>query len=326
MPGPSRCESLEHCLSCKACKHECPTQVDIAAYKAEFMAAHYHSKSRPLHHHVFGKIGALLPRLSKASSLTNLIQTTYFGTIAKKMLGISPEKQLPALAKFNFMQWCSKNADHSDSHFHWMGDDVKPSVVLWTDSLNTYYRPELLVSAVSVLKACGFRVAVSKLHFCCGRPLYEYGFLEQARKQLIDISENWYPQVPENNNIIVLEPSCLSIFHDESHRLLDTSAMKQIQQQTLTLTAFLEQQKIRPTTKLKEGVMHLHCHDKAAANPHDRMWMQHCFETLIEPETGCCGMADHTVVVTNGFSCREQLFDLSGKESLHPVQVIERCL
>ncbi len=348
-------ESLEHCLSCKACKHECPTQVDIAAYKAEFMSGHYESKTRPLHHHVFGKLGTLLPRLSKVSGFVNLMQATLLGSIAKKILGISPEKQLPALAKNNFLQWCNINADNTDENFHWIGRDQHPSVVLWTDSVNTYYRPELLISAVNVLKTCGFRVAVSRQHFCCGRPLYEYGFLDQAKKQLIDITENWYPQVPDNANIIVLEPSCLSVFQDESKRVLDTLAMQQIQQRTLTLTAFLEQHEIRPTAKLKNGVMHLHCHDKSSASSHDRLWMQRCFESLIEPDSGCCGMAgtygmrtqtrpvakklfdrklkpainsasDESVVVTNGFSCSEQFLDLSVKESLHPVQVIERCL
>ncbi|NND90173.1 MAG: FAD-binding oxidoreductase [Granulosicoccus sp.] len=349
-------DSLEHCLSCKACKYECPTQVDIAAYKAEFMSAHFTHRRRPLHHHVFGHIGIALPWLARAPVIVNRLQRGALGRIAARMLGISPEKSLPELSREPFKRWACRHADRHDEYFSWFGDPSKPAVVLWADSLNAHYRPAVLISAINVLKGSGVQVAVAVNRFCCGRPLYEYGFLDQARKQLAQILEHFHPHLPVDTALIVIEPSCLSVFTDELMRLFahDERAIELTGRAT-TLTAWLSRHGVNLRRTLPAGIMHLHCHTKASADDHEREWMHRCFDELAEPESSCCGMAGSfgmlrksrpmaqalfsrslkpsldarsgdTVIVANGFSCHEQIGDHVQAPILHPVQVLEKCL
>ncbi len=349
-------DSLEHCLSCKACQHECPTQVDIAAYKSEFMAAHYQHKRRPFYHHVLGHIGALLPTLARAPNVTNYLQNSVVGTLMKRVLGIHAHKSLPALSMQPFSAWVRQHADRVDKHFCWFGDNTLPAVVLWSDSLNAHCRAHLLQSAVSVLKKCGLQVAVARLHFCCGRPLYEYGYLKQARKQLTHILEHFEPHLPAEASVVVLEPSCLSVFRDELQRLYPHDARaKHLAQRTKGLATLLNELNIKPHTQLAHGIMHRHCHTKASGGDDEQRLMQDCFVALSEPEVGCCGMAgvfgarnatrslgqtlfarrlkpaidamqQDTVVITDGFSCHEQIADNTQGTTRHPVEILDSCL
>lgn len=354
--NPDIANSLEHCLSCKACKHECPTQVDIASYKAEFMEAHYKEKRRPLHHHILGHIGTILPILARFPRLVNALQSSSLGDAGKLMLGISVEKELPALSQISFKEWVAQNASAKDEHFSWFGQEGKTPVVLWTDSVNAHYRSDVLISAVRVLQKCDFRVGIARAHFCCGRPLYEYGFLDHARAQLQKTMEGFQPHLPAEACIVVLEPSCLSVFKDELLRLFpDSDRARDLHSRTMTLAKFLEQKKVVIRRSLPQGILHRHCHDKASGDDHERNWMRKCFVNIKEPEAGCCGMAGtfgmrkqtrhigrtlfnrqlkpaisamspDTVIVANGFSCHEQIRDYANVAVLHPVQVIERCL
>jgi len=351
-------DSFEHCLSCKACKTECPTQVDIATYKAEFLAAHYAHKRRPLNHYPLAYIGNLLPKISRFSWVFNKLQAGITGQLAQKFLGLSDAKGLPKLASQSFTSWVKKHAHRQDQQFHWFGAQDQPTVVLWADSVNNHYRPALLQSAVNVLLKSGHQVAVAKQHFCCGRPLYEYGFLAQALKQLTVILESFHCKLPAGCSVIVLEPSCLSVFKNELLSAFpeDTRALD-LRKRAKTLTRFLSESSVTLAKQLNSGILHLHCHDKSLGiSSHDREWMLRCFKDLQEPESGCCGMAgtyglkkqtraigqrlyerrlkpaidnaaNNAVVVANGFSCYEQMMDgQSDRWVLHPVEIIEKCL
>jgi len=351
-------DSFEHCLSCKACKMECPTQVDIATYKAEFLAAHYAHKRRPLNHYPLAYIGNLLPKISRFSWVFNKLQAGITGQLAQKFLGLSDAKGLPKLASQSFTSWVKKHAHRQDQQFHWFGAQDQPTVVLWADSVNNHYRPALLQSAVNVLLKSGHQVAVAKQHFCCGRPLYEYGFLAQALKQLTVILESFHCKLPAGCSVIVLEPSCLSVFKDELLSAFpeDTRALD-LRKRAKTLTRFLSESSVTLAKQLNSGILHLHCHDKSLGiSSHEREWMLRCFKDLQEPESGCCGMAgtyglkkqtraigqrlyerrlkpaidnaaNNAVVVANGFSCYEQMMDgQSDRWVLHPVEIIEKCL
>ncbi|MBT7674047.1 MAG: FAD-binding oxidoreductase [Oceanospirillaceae bacterium] len=351
-------DSFEHCLSCKACKTECPTQVDIATYKAEFLAAHYAHKRRPLNHYPLAYIGNLLPKISRFSWVFNKLQAGITGQLAQKFLGLSDAKGLPKLASQSFTSWVKKHAHRQDQQFHWFGAQDQPTVVLWADSVNNHYRPALLQSAVNVLLKSGHQVAVAKQHFCCGRPLYEYGFLAQALKQLTVILESFHCKLPAGCSVIVLEPSCLSVFKDELLSAFpeDTRALD-LRKRAKTLTRFLSESSVTLAKQLNSGILHLHCHDKSLGiSSHEREWMLRCFKDLQEPESGCCGMAgtyglkkqtraigqrlferrlkpaidnaaNDAVVVANGFSCYEQMMDgQSDRWVLHPVEIIEKCL
>ena len=348
-------DSFEHCLSCKACKTQCPTHVDIAALKAEFMHQHYKNRRRPLHHHIFGKAGLWLALMTRAPGLFNVLQSGISGRIMKHTLAIQKDKALPKLNNRPFRAWVKKQAKLSENAFYTFGKTDGLPVVLWIDSVNNAYRPEVLQSAVSLLGRCGFQVLLARQHFCCGRPLYEHGFLQQAKLQLQSILDTFYNTLPPDSQVIVLEPSCLSVFKDELHRLFpqNTSATD-LAERTKTLADFLADQKISPDKKLAKGLMHLHCHNKSASST-ERDLMKQCFDELQEPEAGCCGLAGvfglrqstsdigdklylrnlaqavtgsdpDTRIVSNGFSCQKQITDFSGARVWHPVEIIDACI
>ena len=350
-------DSLEHCLSCKACKSECPTQVDIAAWKAEFMSAHYAGRRRPLYHHVFGRIGTSLPKAAPFAPLINLLQRGFVGRLLRQLLGLSTDKPLPPLAREPFARRARRDAVSSDEHFHWFGNVADHVVILWADSVNAHYRPDLLSAAIRTLVSSGARVGVARGRFCCGRPLFEYGMLDQAGVQASELLDVFYPSLPKDAQVVVLEPSCLSVFRDELMRLFpDDARAQELASRTVTLTRHLSGRGIRPARTLPAGILHRHCHDRAPAiGSDDAAWMNLCFDVLLEPESGCCGMAGtygmrektrpiaqklfrrrlkpaidaatkDTLIVTNGFSCSEQIGDGSRRGTLHPVEVIERCL
>jgi len=355
--NPDIVESLEHCLSCKACKSSCPTQVDIAAYKAEFMHKHFDARRRPLSHYAFGNIGSHLPRLAKWPALANVFLSGVPGKIIRKALGLNTEARLPLLATKKYIPWLQKNSNRQDNNFYWFGDTESTVAVLWSDSFNSYYRPHILQSAISALNKSGFTVAVTVEQFCCGRPLYEYGLLERGTTQLNTILEDFYPSIPADSKVIVIEPSCLSVFKEEMLRLFpgDDRAAN-LSNRAISLTQLLSEHAIEPKTRHPEGILHLHCHDKALTGiSHDRLWMNKCFENLVEPEAGCCGMAGtfglrqktwdisrtlysrflepalasstpQAVVVTNGFSCHGQFSDNTERLIRHPVEIVEECL
>ena len=300
------------------------------------------------------------PVPARAPALVNALQASPLGRWSKALLGIAPDKALPALAREPFARWAERHADGTDAHFLRLepgGRALGTPVVLWADSVNAHYRPDILASAVRALLAAGIPVAIARSRFCCGRPLYEYGFLERARAQLAAILDGFHAALPPDAQVIVLEPSCLSVFRDELLRLFpDDERAADLASRAMTLSSCLTAREVRPARTLGRGVLHLHCHDKSLALPSDeRDWMRRCFDEIVEPENGCCGMAGTygmrtrtrpiaqqlfarrlapaiaaeeagTHVVANGFSCREQIRDGSDRAALHPVEVIERCL
>ena len=182
--------------------------------------------------------------------------------------------------------------------------------------------------------------------------------LAQALKQLTVILESFHCKLPAGCSVIVLEPSCLSVFKDELLSAFpeDTRALD-LRKRAKTLTRFLSESSVTLAKQLNSGILHLHCHDKSLGiSSHEREWMLRCFKDLQEPESGCCGMAgtyglkkqtraigqrlyerrlkpaidnaaNNAVVVANGFSCYEQMMDgQSDRWVLHPVEIIEKCL
>jgi len=242
-------------------------------------------------------------------------------------------------------------------HFYWFGfetDNRKHKVVLWLDSFNSHYKPQVIESALRLLTTQGISVAIARAHFCCGRPLYEYGMLIEARQRLQHIMDNFYPTLPQDTPVIVLEPSCLSIFREELvQQLGETEAVNDLAARSITLADFLERYDMHPKKPSGRALVHLHCHHKSLESTSaEKRYLQQCFESLQEPEPGCCGMAgvfglqkdtrplserifdnrlgpavenlsDGTIVVTNGFSCHEQLADRAGIKTLHVAEALE---
>ena len=172
-------EALDLCLSCKSCKTECPVGVDMATYKAEFLAHYYEGRRRPLRSYVFGLIhrwsamAEYMPWLANAFS-----QTRPFSTWIKAVLGVAPERRLPAFAPKSFRRTFAPRETPGDT---------RPRVLLWADTFNNYFQPDVAHAAAEVLDAAGFRVAIPRERLCCGRPLYDHGMLSVAKRQLQEI-------------------------------------------------------------------------------------------------------------------------------------------
>jgi len=180
-------EALDLCLSCKGCKGDCPVNVDMATYKAEFLSHYYKGRLRPRHAYAFGFIHRWAKMASVAPRLVNAIaQSALGGAIAKLAAGIASERKLPLFAPQNFKAWFRKQPIRNEN---------RPAVTLWPDTFNNYFHPNVAKAAVEVLEDAGFRVEVPEADLCCGRPLYDYGMLDTAKKWLQQILKALQPQL-----------------------------------------------------------------------------------------------------------------------------------
>ncbi|HET6274630.1 MAG TPA: FAD-binding and (Fe-S)-binding domain-containing protein [Candidatus Cybelea sp.] len=344
-------DALEYCLSCKGCKHECPVNVDMATYKAEFLSHYYERKRRPIAAYAFGlmpwwaRLGSLAPDIANFFS-----QAPIFRDVAKAAASIAKERTIPMLARQTFRAWFE---DRSPRNL------CGPDVLLWPDTWNNHFHPTTAQAAVEVLEDAGFHVLVPSVALCCGRPLYDYGMLDLAKKWLLEILDVLRPQIRAGIALVGLEPSCVSVFRDEMVNLLgDDEDAKRFKSQTFLLTEFLQQKvpHYAPPPLRRKAVIHEHCHHKSVL---DRAAEQQLFDRIgLEyeaPDTGCCGMAgpfgfeerfynvsvkigervllpkvrecdEHTIVIANGFSCREQVAQLTDRQALHPAQVLKMAI
>jgi FAD/FMN-containing dehydrogenase/Fe-S oxidoreductase len=347
-------EALDLCLSCKACKTECPVQVDMAAYKSEFLAQHYKGRLHPLHHYMFGFADKLAHYGSITPALTNAVLTgPLTGPLIKRIAGIAPQRQLPRLAPQSYQnsrQTSSRNPSGNKA------PSPGRQVLLWPDTWNNYYHPQTLTAAESVLDQAGFAVQVPQGHICCGRPLYDFGLLTQARSYLATILDRTAAQIEAGLPFIFLEPSCASVFKDELIELLpNDSRAKRLREQTWLLADWLAAQAPGFASGRLTGahiLLHGHCHHKAVfGGPASEIALLRQAGAIVEPiQAGCCGMAgpfgfeagkfevsktiasqgfmpavesaaSTTLIVTDGFSCREQIAQLSTRRAMHFAEV-----
>lgn len=348
-------EALDLCLSCKACKTECPVQVDMAAYKSEFLAQRYKGRLHPLHHYVFGFADKLARAGSLTPSLTNAVLTGPITSgLVKRIVGVAQERKLPRLASqsYQFSRMATKN---------WGREPRLPGrqVVLWTDTWNNYYHPQTLAAAETVLREAGFSVEVPKGHICCGRPLYDFGLLDHARAYLSDVLNRMRPQIEAGLPFIFLEPSCASVFKDELPELFPNDARaKRLKEQVWLFAGWLAAEAPGFTEDRLKGaqiLVHGHCHHKAVFDgPASEIALLRQAGAKVDAiKAGCCGMAGPfgfeadkfeiskaiandgllpavqsagpmTMVVADGFSCREQIAQLGGREAMHFAEVLAR--
>ena len=214
-------ESLDLCLACKACKSECPVSVDMATYKSEFLAHHYEGESRPLSHYAFGRIDAFARLASYAPHLVNAINhTPLISAIMKKILHIHPKRTFPRFSKpFTPDRRLARDPQRRRDRRIPLPAEA-PEVFLWADTFNNYFHPAAMRAAHQVLTTAGFRVTLPTQHLCCGRPLYDFGMLDTAKDYLLKTLNALTPQLQAGTPIVVLEPSCASVFRDELTNLL----------------------------------------------------------------------------------------------------------
>lgn len=350
-------EALDLCLSCKSCKTECPTGVDMATYKAEFLARYYDGRRRPLAAYAFGLIHHWAALAERAPRLANLFtQTAPISGLAKWVLGIARERRLPAFAPVSFRRAFLSRGQHRPP----VPGPRSPQsrVLLWPDCSNNYFHPEVAHAAVAVLEAAGFQVTIPRERLCCGRPLYDHGMLSVAKRRLTEILDALKDEIEAGVPIVGLEPSCVSVFRDELPRFFPRDPLaRRLSGQVWFLSEFLEREGLTlPAHLAGKAVVQAHCHHKASLKLDDEVAVLRKlgleFDLL---DAGCCGMAgafgfdaEHydvslkiaergllpavraaapeTYVVSNGFSCREQITQTTGRRVWHIAELLQEGL
>jgi FAD/FMN-containing dehydrogenase/Fe-S oxidoreductase len=349
-------ESLDLCLSCKACKSECPVSVDMATYKSEFLAHHYESESRPLAHYAFGRIDVFARLAGFAPRLVNSINNApIINPLIKKILHIHPNRTFPRFAKpFTPDRRLARDARRRRDRRIPITQEA-PEVFLWADTFNNHFHPSTMRAAYQVLTTAGFRVILPKQHLCCGRPLYDYGMLDTAKDYLLKTLNALTPQLHAGTPIVVLEPSCASVFRDELTNLLphDPRAVK-LRDQTFLLSEFLVKHAphYQPPRLSKEKIIvHGHCHHRSTMGMHDEIALLRLTGADVQLlDSGCCGMAgpfgfekekfalsqklgervllptirnnSKAIIVSDGFSCCEQITQNTNARPKHLAELL----
>ena len=350
-------EALDLCLSCKACKTECPVNVDLATYKAEFLAHYYQGHRRQLRDYAFGfmdkwaRMASLVPGVTP--HLANLpTGLPGLSGAMKAVLGIAPQRRLPRLAARSFQS--AAGAQGSGKR----DQDKNPNgaVVLWPDTWNNYFHPDVLATARAVLTGAGFDVQVPRGHICCGRPLYDFGFLAEAREYLENVLGRLAGEIDAGVPIVFLEPSCASVFRDELRNFFPVNQRAaRLREQSFLLSDFLLQHAADYQPARLDGrqvVLHGHCHQKSQTKMKAEVaLLERTGARVSVLDSGCCGMAGpfgfekekfavsqalaervllpavrgaaaETILVADGFSCREQVAQNSTRRVLHLAQVL----
>jgi FAD/FMN-containing dehydrogenase/Fe-S oxidoreductase len=357
-------EALDLCLSCKACKTECPVAVDMTAYKSEYLAQRYKHRPHPLHHYIFG-FADLLARLGSITpALTNAVLTGRFTSpLIKRIVGVAQERQLPRLAGKSYKKARLASNETTNVPRALSGKNATKAepagehVVLWADTWNNYYHPQTLAAAEAVLTQAGFRVQVPKGHICCGRALYDFGLLGTARAYLAKVLDRMAPEIEAGLPFIFLEPSCASVFKDEALEFFpDDLRAQRMSKQVWLLADWLAARAPEWVTGRLEGaqvILHGHCHHKAVfGGPVNEIALLKKAGAAVKLiNSSCCGMAGPfgfeadkfevskaianlgllpavnsaapaTIIVADGFSCREQINQLSDREGMHFAEVL----
>jgi FAD/FMN-containing dehydrogenase/Fe-S oxidoreductase len=347
-------EVMDLCLECKGCKAECPSNVDMAKLKYEFLYHYYRANGLPLRNRAFGRVarlsalGARMPRLANAINALAPVRW-----LLEKTVGIDRRRPLPALAAETFEQWFRRRTPPAAA--------PRGDVVLFHDTFVTYNTPEIGRAAVRLLEGAGYRVVLVDRK-CCGRPLISKGMLEEARAHAAWNVAQLAPYARRGVAIVGLEPSCLLTLRDESVDLLRTDEARMVADRSVLLEQFLIDERGRGLTLRfaanhgRKALLHGHCHQKAmvgtAATVAALTWAGY---DVSEVDSGCCGMAGsfgferehydisvalgnrrlapavkaadpHTLVVAPGISCRQQIEHLAGRRAKHPAEALAEAI
>jgi Fe-S oxidoreductase len=344
-------DALDLCLSCKGCKGDCPVNVDMATYKAEFLSHYYEGKMRPRHAYAMGLIPWWARAASVAPEVANFFsQTPGLRDVARAAGGLTQHRPMPKFARQTFQSWFARRPKKNSG---------APAVILWPDTFSNYFHPAVAAAAVEVLETAGFEVKVPKAKLCCGRPLYDYGMLDLAKAQLKNILTKLQPAIAAGTPVVGLEPSCVTVFRDEMPDLLPNDEdAKRLKQQTFTLAEFLVKHapNFHPPRLERKALVHGHCHQKAVLGMDEEEKLVHDMgldATVLDE--GCCGMAGSfgfeeekydismrvgelgvlpkvraaskdMLVVADGFSCRTQVEQSTDRQALHVAQVMQMAL
>jgi Fe-S oxidoreductase len=346
-------EVMDLCLECKACKAECPSNVDMAKLKSEFLSHYHAANGLGIRDRLFGRIETLSRWGSRLAPLSNRIAESRLNRwLLERVVGIDRRRPLPMFARESFADWFLSRSQS--------GDGRRGEVILFNDTFVTYNFPHVGVAAVRLLERAGYRVRLADKK-CCGRPLISKGMLREARENAAWNVERLAGYARRGIAIVGLEPSCLLTLRDEYVDLLGSEEARQVARQSFLLEEFLERERgeglaLDFSGNGKKALLHGHCHQKALVGTGPTLavlgWAG--FDVR-EVDSGCCGMAgsfgferehyDLSVavagrrlvpevkalaadveVVAPGFSCRQQIEHLTGRRPKHPAELLWESL
>ncbi|MFW3613987.1 FAD-binding and (Fe-S)-binding domain-containing protein [Billgrantia antri] len=344
-------ESLDLCLACKGCKGDCPVNVDMATYKAEFLSHYFDEHPRPLNHYAFGYIDRWSRLASKIPTLTNFItQSPPLSNVVKAVAAMPQQRQAPVYAPETFKAWFARRPI--------VNEHAQP-VMLWADTFTNHFYPDTAQAATEVLEAAGYRVVIPPEGLCCGRPLYDFGMLDDAKAYLRRVMATLGSAIEMNLPIIGLEPSCIAVFRDELTNLFpDEARARRLSENSMMLSEFLMQraEHYQPPRFLRKALVHGHCHHKAIMHlDAEKALMERMGLEYEIPDAGCCGMSGSfgferdkyevsigagervllprvreaepdTLIIANGFSCREQIADTTNRRALNIADVLRMAM
>jgi FAD/FMN-containing dehydrogenase/Fe-S oxidoreductase len=348
-------DALDLCLACKGCRSDCPVDVDMATYKAEFLFHHYRRRLRPMAHYSMGwiplwaRLAAVMPH-----TLNSVTHARGLSTLVKKAGGIDAQRELPHFADERFTRWFSRRPV----------DATAPSrgrVVLWPDTFVNNFEPEVGQAAVAVLESAGFDVEVPHRTVCCGLTWISTGQLKMAKRVLRRTLTALRPALRTSTPVVVLEPSCAAVFRSDLPELLfgDEDAHR-LSKQTYTLGELLARKASdwEPPQIAAHAVVQQHCHQHAVLNSysHERQLLADAGVDADVLDAGCCGLAGNfgfenghhdvsvacaedklmpalgdadpdALVLADGFSCRTQIRELAAdRKPMHIAQLIAAAL
>jgi FAD/FMN-containing dehydrogenase/Fe-S oxidoreductase len=343
-------EVMDLCLECKACKAECPSNVDMAKLKYEFLDHYHRANGLPLRNKMFAAVERINRAGASLAPLSNWLANTPLNRwLMEVFAGIDRRRPLPRFSSQPFEDWFR---DHKPEEH-----GAKGEVVLFHDTFNNFNTPEVAIAATRFLERCGYRVLIVDKK-CCGRPMISKGMLTQAKENSAWNIDRLAPHAEKGTSIVGLEPSCLLTLRDEYPEFLRTGAAKIVAENSFLLEEFvLREQRagrlaLHANANGKRVLLHGHCHQKALVGsaPTVAMLKAAGFE-VSEVDSGCCGMAgsfgfekEHyelsttignrrlapaikaaaaeVEIVAPGISCRQQIEHLAGRKAKHPAQLM----
>ncbi len=359
LTGKRMYEVMDLCIQCKACKTECPSNVDMARIKSEWLGMYWEKQAPSLRTRLLAQMPQTIRRMpATAARLAGRLQKSRsFRRLLERALGLSARRALPSFAPEPFTQWFAKQAQQAPQR----APANAPPVLLFVDTFNNWNHPETARAAAEFLQRTGFAVQVASETLCCGRPLFTKGFLEAARQQVRQAADALYPWAEQGLPVVGLEPSCILTFRDEARILLPGDArVARLAEQVFTFEEFVIDRAdafaagaAQWTDETRDVLLHEHCHQKAlkGANATAACLALPPNYTVRPVDSGCCGMAgafgyeaEHydlsiamaerrlapavrnapqdTLIAAAGVSCRAQIFDTAKRQALHPAEIL----
>jgi FAD/FMN-containing dehydrogenase/Fe-S oxidoreductase len=343
-------EVMDLCLSCKACKSECPSNVDMAKMKSDVAQIYYDEHGLSFRDRLIRDSSKMASMIAGPfAGIVNFIQhSKLFKYTIEKVAGFDARKNLPEYASQSFYKWFEKKADKYRS-------DKK--VVLFADTYLNYHEPNIGISALELLNSCGYEVILANVG-CCQRPKISHGFLREAKAEGLKTIEGLRKYMDQGLSIVCCEPSCASALNDDLPDLIDDETLaKQLKSHVMMIDTFLNKEMASGKLDKKlhsiagNILIHGHCHQKALYGTQSMKSIIQNGATVNEIPSGCCGMAgsfgyekEHydvsqkigeeilipavknmkagTTLVANGFSCRHQIEHFTGVKAKHWVEVM----